>query len=330
MSSAKRLYTIKELAEVVGMSTSALRAWERRFALFEPERTPGGHRLYTDDDLKLLWFVRRRQEEGVDLRSIAAAGRAVLLDEARRHFDSAGIPDHPGASEAGVGCEVLEMLQQGNVSCAARTLLRLRTVTATLEVFCQKVFLIHMEISFAYSQRKISTVAYAGFCEILRSTFRSVLLEGPCGMDAPVAAVASVDPALDDVALLWIAALLRCWGYAVTLLGSAAPVMDLHRFVIHHPPHLLVIGGRWPAEAESAERWIRELGMLVAPHCVTVLSAAGTQDSFAPALLGRPETANLFLLETVQEIQDIAMLRKDDPRPAAQFLDACRESFLGS
>ena len=42
---------IGELSRRTGVSRELLRAWERRYGLLQPQRTPGGFRLYTDRDL---------------------------------------------------------------------------------------------------------------------------------------------------------------------------------------------------------------------------------------------------------------------------------------
>ena len=48
-SSAMR---IGELSQRVGMTTHALRAWEKRYGLLRPTRTPGGYRVYGPADEK--------------------------------------------------------------------------------------------------------------------------------------------------------------------------------------------------------------------------------------------------------------------------------------
>ncbi|MDQ4044874.1 MAG: MerR family transcriptional regulator, partial [Chloroflexota bacterium] len=40
-----------DVAARVGVSTATLRAWERRYGAFRPQRTTGGHRTYTGEDL---------------------------------------------------------------------------------------------------------------------------------------------------------------------------------------------------------------------------------------------------------------------------------------
>lgn len=47
-------YPIRTLSELTGIPTTTLRAWERRYGLLKPQRTPKGHRLYSDQDIELI------------------------------------------------------------------------------------------------------------------------------------------------------------------------------------------------------------------------------------------------------------------------------------
>src|ERR1700745_162520 len=51
---------IGELGRRVGVSEHVLRAWERRYGLLRPERSPGGYRLYSAADERR---VRRMQAQ---------------------------------------------------------------------------------------------------------------------------------------------------------------------------------------------------------------------------------------------------------------------------
>ena len=44
----------------VGLSAATLRAWERRYGLLKPQRSAGGHRLYSRQDIEMLkWLVEK-------------------------------------------------------------------------------------------------------------------------------------------------------------------------------------------------------------------------------------------------------------------------------
>lgn len=55
---------IGEVARRTGVSVSALRAWERRYGLLEPERTEGGHRLYSEHDVRRVLAMQVLLDEG--------------------------------------------------------------------------------------------------------------------------------------------------------------------------------------------------------------------------------------------------------------------------
>lgn len=48
------LIPIRTVSSLTGVSPVTLRAWERRYGLIKPVRTPKGHRLYTMDDVELI------------------------------------------------------------------------------------------------------------------------------------------------------------------------------------------------------------------------------------------------------------------------------------
>jgi len=64
------LVTIGDAAELVGVSRTMLRIWEREH-LIRPDRSPGGHRLYTPADIaRMREIVRLRTEERLNAAAI--------------------------------------------------------------------------------------------------------------------------------------------------------------------------------------------------------------------------------------------------------------------
>jgi DNA-binding transcriptional MerR regulator len=53
----KKYYKISEVAALLGVRTSVLRFWESEFPL-SPAKTPGGQRVYTVNDIKLLLKIK--------------------------------------------------------------------------------------------------------------------------------------------------------------------------------------------------------------------------------------------------------------------------------
>ena len=64
------VYAISVAAELVGMGSQTLRLYERR-GLLEPERSVGGTRRYSSDDLERLRRIARLVSNGVNLTGVA-------------------------------------------------------------------------------------------------------------------------------------------------------------------------------------------------------------------------------------------------------------------
>jgi DNA-binding transcriptional MerR regulator len=64
-------FPIRVLAERTGVGASTLRAWERRYKLLTPQRTPKGHRVYSENDAQTVERVLELLHEGHSLPSIA-------------------------------------------------------------------------------------------------------------------------------------------------------------------------------------------------------------------------------------------------------------------
>ncbi|MCC8248841.1 MerR family transcriptional regulator [Saccharothrix luteola] len=60
-----------QLAEAAGVNHQTLRYYERRGLLSEPERTPGGHRVYPPEALTVLRMIKAAKRLGFTLEEIS-------------------------------------------------------------------------------------------------------------------------------------------------------------------------------------------------------------------------------------------------------------------
>jgi DNA-binding transcriptional MerR regulator len=61
---------ISEVADAVGLSTHALRYYERAGLIDPVDRAESGHRRFTDDDLDWIGFVTRLRATGMPIREL--------------------------------------------------------------------------------------------------------------------------------------------------------------------------------------------------------------------------------------------------------------------
>ena len=59
------IYSISAVERMVGVPAATLRNWEERYGLIQPQRSPGGHRLYTRDEAEQLRFLAAQLEQGL-------------------------------------------------------------------------------------------------------------------------------------------------------------------------------------------------------------------------------------------------------------------------
>jgi len=80
--SSSGVFAISVAADMVSMQVQNLRVYERH-GLLEPDRTPGGTRLYSADDIARLHRIRELLAEGLNLAGVA---RVLALEEEVRRL----------------------------------------------------------------------------------------------------------------------------------------------------------------------------------------------------------------------------------------------------
>lgn len=80
------LYNIKAVEQSTGISSSTLRAWERRYHVCQPQRSDSGYRLYSDRDIAVIRWLKAQVDAGMSISQAVA-----WLDSLTA---SAGILDH--------------------------------------------------------------------------------------------------------------------------------------------------------------------------------------------------------------------------------------------
>jgi MerR family transcriptional regulator/heat shock protein HspR len=101
------VYGISVAAELVGMGVQTLRLYEAR-GLLEPERTEGGTRRYSADDLDRLRHIGDLLDAGLNLAGIAMVlpleleNAQLRLEKEQRWLTPAAIPNRRSSRQAPV------------------------------------------------------------------------------------------------------------------------------------------------------------------------------------------------------------------------------------
>jgi DNA-binding transcriptional MerR regulator/mannose-6-phosphate isomerase-like protein (cupin superfamily) len=129
---------IGDVAKQVGISSSAIRAWEK-LGLTRPHRTESRYRLYADEDVRLLKKARYlRKVRGLNaaaivqmlkrdgsIKPLASDGAASIGSRLRRLRTKRGVGLAEVASAAGISVGFLSALERSQMSASVGTLRRL-------------------------------------------------------------------------------------------------------------------------------------------------------------------------------------------------------------
>lgn len=78
-------YRIGAVSRLTGISPDTLRIWERRYDIVEPQRTPKGGRLYSQQDVTRLTMIKTLVDQGYAISTVAG----LSLEELNRRLNSA-------------------------------------------------------------------------------------------------------------------------------------------------------------------------------------------------------------------------------------------------
>jgi DNA-binding transcriptional MerR regulator len=84
------LLPIRTVANLTGINPVTLRAWERRYNLIAPQRTPKGHRLYTQEDVELIRQVLELLDQGISISQVKPLLEQVPTQQQAVSFAEAG------------------------------------------------------------------------------------------------------------------------------------------------------------------------------------------------------------------------------------------------
>jgi DNA-binding transcriptional MerR regulator len=206
---------IGEVSRRTGVSPELLRAWERRYGLFEPDRSPGRFRLYTDADVMRVEAMRSEMASGL---SAAEAARRVLGETELIRSPATSAP----AIEAPLAELRAALVAFDDV--AAHAAIDRLVSTLSLEAFLRDVVLpILQEIGEGWERGEI-TVAQEHFASnLIRG--RLMALGRGWGRGTGQRALLAAPPGEQhDLGLVVLALVLRDRGWRVTFLGADTPI----------------------------------------------------------------------------------------------------------
>jgi len=294
------LLRIGELSKRSGVSPELLRAWERRYGLLRPQRSPGGLRLYAPEDLERVRAMQRHLADG-----LAAAEAAALASRAR--------PEKEAAAAAPVAAALRDELREaldGFDEPTAQGVIDRLLATLTMDRLLSDVVMPYLEELGDRWERGEASIAQEHFASaVIRGRLLGLARGWGRGV-GPLALLACLPGEHHDLGLIALGLALRARGWRVAYMGQDTPVETVAEAAADLDPSLVVLSG---VSEELVPPALPELRVLAARFRVALGGeAAASQQLEAAGIMALPS-------DPVSEADRMTAVVRDVPshRPAA-------------
>jgi len=266
-------YRIKRVAHLTGINPATLRAWERRYQLLTPRRSPAGYRLYTDEDVAILARIKRLIDEGLSIGEALERVRqtsvplsphadAALLEAVRDEIAAALLSmDRPRAQAAWERLSSIPSLRR--VDEVLMPVLRL----VGERWACGEIGVADEHYATAFAREKLASI----FGE----------LEGGIA-GGPLAVCAGLPGEYHELGLMGAALHLLDAGWRVIYLGLAVPLEEIGRVAGERRATMVCTSVMRPMSPEEFAVLATDLRHVLPNGTEIVIGGSGIPDSFEP------------------------------------------------
>jgi DNA-binding transcriptional MerR regulator len=217
------IYTIKSVAHLTGLPAETIRAWERRYAAVQPQRTDGGHRMYSAGDVQRLSLLRRAVGAGHSIGRIASLPETALLPLLAEDPST----DAQSASTHVVADRVYAALLRYDQAVAARELEAAAALLPPRSLLYEVVLPLLGLIERGWENEELGIAQEHIASSLLRGLLGTLLRLAETRKGAPGAVLATPPGDLHELGLLCVGLLMASRGMPTTFLGSQVPAKDL-------------------------------------------------------------------------------------------------------
>lgn len=239
---------IAAIAQRTGVAPDTLRKWEKRYGVLRPERTAGGQRRYSDEDVARVEWLRARLDEGW---RIGAAARVLNeTSAATPHTDPEQLRIALREAAAATAPARIEALldQTFGVLPLERSLSEV--VSPTLEW-----------IGDEWHAGRLSVAAEHAFTAKVRAKLEQQMADPRAGVRG-TCVLACAPGELHDLGLLMLGVALRADGWRVEYLGASMPSAEVLEFATAVGARLVCFS---TSRGETLERLRAELAASPTP-----------------------------------------------------------------
>jgi methanogenic corrinoid protein MtbC1 len=242
---SEKQHPIQVVVRRTGLTADVLRAWERRYGVVEPGRSPTGRRLYSDDDIERLRLLRRATLSGRSIGQVSNLPTADLVQLIRDdEVEEARAPEPaPERSDEGgqIRLEALAAVEEMDSGRLERLLRRAATTFGAERALDEVAAPVLTEVGERWQTGDLSVAHEHLMSAVIRQVVGDLLRSASSNPDRPLALFATPAGERHEFGALMAAVIAATRGWRVLYLGADVPAADIARAALRHRPRLVAV-----------------------------------------------------------------------------------------
>ena len=255
------LYNIGAVSRMVDVAETTLRVWERRYDFPNSSRTDGGHRLYSQNEVSRLHWVKSKIDDGMQ---VSQAIKALHHAENEGYFlgslssvnisSSANSEDFTAFNE-----RLLSALLEHNTALCDRIIAEALTIYSLEHLILQIISPVMSQIGTMWENDEVDVATEHATTNFLRHRLLQWIRTSPPAYKVKPVILACAPGELHEGGLLMLGVLLSRLRWPVIYLGQSIVLEGFHQFVEQTEPSLVVFVAMTQESALTLSDWPRWL-----------------------------------------------------------------------
>ncbi len=264
-------YRIKTVASMTGLTTHLIRKWEERYHLVHPQRGPNGYRLFPEEDVQFLLYLKTQLTHGETIGQLAESGESQLRQAMRDiSYNFSTLPNQFQPEARNLIHAALIQDNDAIQRIIASWILQLGLEEA-LQVI---VFPLLRSIGELWHQGGISISAENGVSRMVRQQLINALRQD-YSIVQEQALIACVPGDYHEIAPLTATLLLQKRGWGATYLGPNVSFEVLEMALRQRHPNFMILSSATEPNFQTGQAWIETMVHIFQPHCRVIAGGAG-------------------------------------------------------
>ena len=285
-----------------GLSADVLRAWEKRYGVVAPERSEGGQRLYSDEDVERLALLHRATAAGRNIGQISRLGlpelEALILEDESVRAAQAARPERR-ASQAQFFFDAAFAAIKRLDAVELDSLLRRAAMQLSAAVVVDEVIVpLLREVGESWHRGEISPAHEHMGTAAIRRVLAWMSGSAIVSSAAPTVLVATPANQRHELGAKIVATTATTEGWRVVFLGADLPAEAIANAAIQARAAVVALSMIFPVDDPGILDEMRRLRSLLPPQ-VLVVAGGPAAEAHATALVS----------DGVRVVEDLEQLR---------------------